>query len=134
MKRFEFSVEITKQLISVSTALIVGIAAFADSIFNNEANAWVFGLLFVLFTSNLISICAGIVHVGSIVNLVEKSEKNREEFVSVFDDNAPTGCKAQQLFFVIGLFSLVIALGMDKIVHDDTKVINQKIQKTYPHP
>jgi Na+/alanine symporter len=121
MKRFDTAVEISKQLITISLAVLVGIAALTGNILVNESDGKVFTCLVILYSLLAISILAGIVHLGAILNLVETVERNehekKNEFVSPFDNPiAVKSCAAQQICFALSVIIMVTTLIIDRSI------------------
>ncbi|GAA6158497.1 hypothetical protein NBRC116589_06710 [Ruegeria sp. HU-ET01832] len=120
MKRFEVALEISKQLIAICSAMLVGIAALAGEILNNEADGRVFTALVFLYVFLSLSILAGIFHLGAVTNLAEKAERREHEgknkdFVSMFDGpEAPTTCMLQQMLFFFSILLLIGILVLDR--------------------
>ncbi|RBI71100.1 hypothetical protein DQW77_12565 [Roseovarius sp. TE539] len=128
MKRFDVALEISKQLITLCSAMLVGVSALANSILNNEADGRVFTALVVLYIFLCCSIIAGLFHLGAITNLVEVAERTtvdaskgeeKDEFVSLFDNKwAPISLICQQGLFLFAIISLIAALLIDRCITD----------------
>jgi hypothetical protein len=128
MKRFDIATEISKQLITLSSAFLVGISALAGNILLNEANVVVFNMLVFLYSLLGLSIIFGILNLGAIVNALETAERRDFEknadasmkhngFVSVFENPVgPIFCGLQQVFFVLAIILLVATLIIDRNV------------------
>lgn len=121
MKRFDTTIEISKQLITISLAVMVGIAALTSNILVNESDGRVFTCLVFLYSLLAISILAGIFHLGAIVNLVETVERNehekKAEFVSTFDNPvAVISCAIQLVSFAFSVAVMVATLIVDRSI------------------
>lgn len=119
MKRFEVAVEISKQLIALASAIIVGVAALSANILTHEQNKYVFGLIIFQYCMLVTSVVGGILHLGAVANLVETAEKAQfenksETFVSLFDNpSAPMSCAVQQWSFFLAVIALVASVIVD---------------------
>ncbi|WP_297770857.1 hypothetical protein [uncultured Roseovarius sp.] len=128
MKRFDIALEISKQLITLCSAMLVGVSALANSILNNEADGRVFTTLVLLYIFLCCSIIAGLLHLGAITNLVEANERRafdasrgegKDEFVSLFDNKAaPISLIFQQGLFLLAIIFLIAALLIDRCITD----------------
>ena len=122
MKRFEIAVEISKQLLALSSAVFVAIAALSGSILNYENDWRVFTALVWVYILLLISIVFGILHLGAVTNLAETAERRASEnsgnFVSLFDTKAaPITLIFQQITFLLSMIVVVVALLIDRSVY-----------------
>jgi hypothetical protein len=126
IKRFDVALEISKQLITLCSVMLVGISALANSILNNEADGRVFAALVFLYIFLCFSIIAGLLHLGAITNLVEANERRmfdskrgeeEHEFVSLFDNKeAPISLLFQQGLFLLAIIALIAALLIDRCI------------------
>lgn len=115
MQRFIIAADISKQLITVSTSLIVATAAFQEKILQNGDSRIVFNFIAVFLILNFVSIVSGVFHLGAIVNGVEVAEKPRAKFVSVFDNNLGSKlCLTQQLTFISSMLLFLICIFVDR--------------------
>jgi hypothetical protein len=130
MKRFEIVIDLSKQLISLTTALIGGSVVASQWLFEflNETKVYGFFAIALLFWG--LSIAAGVFNIGATINLIDNYEKSIEKnstpfrsfkpskkaFISVFDSNVgPTFAMLQQILFALGVISFVLAFVFDKI-------------------
>lgn len=125
MKRFDVAADITKQLITISSAIFVGVAALAESILANVSDYRVFASLLFLYALSAISIIFGVLHLGIITNLIEEQEKNqvhsqncqKTKFISIGRNNtARITCLMQEIFFILSIILLFATLVIDRTV------------------
>jgi len=124
-KRFEVAIEISKQMITLCSALIIGTAALAANILSNEESRVIFTMLVFQYIFHFLSIIFGVFHIGAMANLIETAERVEYEremgsnnrsptFVSIFDNRlAPIFCSIQQWLFVLGVLFLVATVIAD---------------------
>lgn len=125
MKRFEIAIEISKQLITLCSGLILGVSALAANILVNESSKVIFTMMVFVYVLLMLSIVFGILHIGAVANLIETAEKCEFEknnslgdaeskFTSMFDNPlAPIFCGLQQWLFFGGVLILVIMVVVD---------------------
>ncbi len=122
MKRFEVVIDLSKQLISLATALIGGSIVISPWFFEFMNETVVFVSFIIALISWALSIAFGVFNIGATVNLIETQEKNNksieieDKFVSVFDSTVgPSFGMLQQAFFGIGVLFFAFAFLGDKI-------------------
>lgn len=132
MKRFDATIEISKQLIAVASAAIFGVGAFTGSLFQNENAIWVFIFIFLVMALFVVSLCFGVLALGGAVNLIEMTEKRqaacssivaksarleKPKFVSVFDSKWSVRFNIiQQISFALGFICLFLGLFVDRTI------------------
>jgi uncharacterized membrane protein len=129
MKRFDVALEVIKQLITISSAGIFGVAAFTGSIFTNEDWWLVYLMIILVMLLLVVSICSGVLAMGAIANTIEVAEKehsrsqnpsrvlvfSRSRFVSIFDNRLTAlFTKIQQLTFLLAFVALFLAFSIDR--------------------
>ncbi|WP_321829157.1 hypothetical protein [Thalassovita sp.] len=125
-KRFDVSLEISKLLILLCSAKLVGVSALTRAILHNGGHPLVTTALVVLYTALALSIFAGILHLGAITRLVETSEHRQHvadaadaahpwEFVSLGEGTAAQhSALAQKAMFLVAILALILALLVDR--------------------
>jgi len=116
MQRFEYVIDISRQLITMSLGIIIGVSAFLDSIYKNEGNILVFSLIVFYMFLLILSMISGVFHIGSVANAVEQQERDPSVFVSTFDNKYSSYlCRIQQLSFIISVFVFIISFVIDRL-------------------
>ena len=105
-KAFDFALETTKQLITLSTALIAISITFKSN-FSNEGNQ-----MFLLFCwiALFISVFFGIITLMALTGTLEKSteESKNQVKLSIYGKNVKRPSIVQIVFFLLGLLFLSI--------------------------
>jgi len=132
-KAFDFASETTKQLITLSTALIALSITFRGN-FNEGGNET---LLLLCWISFFVSVLLGIGTLMALTGTLEKSTEKGENKVelSIYGKNVKRPSGFQILFFLLGLMFLgiyggqSIFNGKEKECSEDSKIIKELTYK-----
>ena len=122
MKRFDFAAEVSKQLITISSAIITVVVAFYEKFFSHVSITFVF--VFIVLLVFIASIIFGVFALGAIVSMVERQERadinaadaatKEQSFVKMADSSAATCAAWQQSLFAIALVLFAMVAMCDK--------------------
>ena len=122
-KAFDFASDVTKQLITLSTAIIVITITFSKDFMStrNQDSLWYIFIAWALF---ILSICFGILTLmaltGTLQPLSKKNGNNDLDKISINSSNIRFPSKIQIITFILGVIFTVI-FGYRSFTHSYSK-------------
>jgi len=105
LKSFDFAVDLTKQLISLSTVLIAISITFFEK-FSNNSNKWILiGSWIFLFLSIILGVFTLMTITGRLGQVKDEESINS---LDIYGKNITKCASSQILSFIIGIFLLII--------------------------
>jgi hypothetical protein len=111
MKRFDFAADVSKQLITISAAIITVLITFYEKFLSHRE--FVFFTIVTTLCLLIASIVCGIAALGGIVNLAERQERAGAPFIALGGSSAKVCTMFQQVAFGLALLAFVAAAAFD---------------------
>ena len=114
MKRFDYALDLNKQILTLASAFIGGAIAFYGNVFKTTPTAVVFFVFLAGIACWMLSVVSGIWGIGALANVAERQEQhqanNEPKFVSLFDHTLVVKFfRWQQNFFVLGIVLFLLS-------------------------